>query len=351
MARRRRGAGEPGVPRGAFDPAKEKFNSVLENNPKDIRAIRGLILATARVHSTEDMRDRYDNSCSDLDAIKNIVASANNIVTEEERNYLGNLVCLFEMHKIYNFTEKRKKETMDLERKRDLQLEVKDERGGILGQVLTVLLYVMLFLLAMTGLIFSSDSINRGYFYFIILPLMIIIIAGFIFLCIKLRVKVVKIPESSNSLSDKLEIYEKKYSEIFSEVMEFESSFIKEKETTDKKVSETVPTQIIICAKCGGLLKLNNTQELYECNSCGVSYGKSLFFGDLTANAVKAMNMGEFAEADQILSHKLKTNPKDFEALLGRFLCAGKWKSLAGIDLEDRLFMSHVRKLPDQQDM
>ena len=47
--------------------------------------------------------------------------------------------------------------------------------------------------------------------------------------------------------------------------------------------------------------------------------------------------MGEYDEADQIFSHKLTLNPKDFEAVLGRFLCAGRWKSLKDIDLDDRL--------------
>ena len=60
--------------------------------------------------------------------------------------------------------------------------------------------------------------------------------------------------------------------------------------------------------------------------------------------------MGEYDEADQIFSHKLTLNPKDFEAVLGRFLCAGRWKSLKDIDLDDRLIMSRVRKLPDKLD-
>ena len=58
--------------------------------------------------------------------------------------------------------------------------------------------------------------------------------------------------------------------------------------------------------------------------------------------------MGEFDEADQILSHKLMADPKDFEALFGRYLCAGKWKSVKDIDLNDRMFAFHVRKLHDQ---
>jgi len=69
--------GEDCLARGAYTSAKEKFNQVLKNNPNDIRAIRGLILAAGRVHSTEDLQDRHNLISSDLDAIKKIVSSAN----------------------------------------------------------------------------------------------------------------------------------------------------------------------------------------------------------------------------------------------------------------------------------
>lgn len=358
--------GEDCLARGAFDPAKEKFNKILENDPKDIRAIRGLVLATARIHSTGDMQYRYDQVCSALDEIKEIVFSAQEIVTEEERCYLDNLVCLFEFPIEYNKIQHSKDEAMGLEKKRDVQLEVKDYRDGILARIIGYLVWPLMFLLFLSSWFLFEDTEHRAYFFFIILPLMIAIIAGYIFLFKKLRVKPVKILESSNSLSDRLEDYEKKYSEILSEVLEFEATFMEKpeekeirKEEKPEPKSKPVPEAAtdtktlrqIICAKCGGLLKLNNAQELYECNSCGVSYGKALFFGDLTANAVRAMNMGEFAEADQILSHKLMANPKDFESLFGRFLCAGKWKSLADIDLNDRLLRFHLKNLPGQLDM
>ena len=147
-----------------------------------------------------------------------------------------------------------------------------------------------------------------------------------------------------------MEYVEDKHMEILSEILEYEETF---KNRPDKKPMRRevkreepgITGPAVICAKCGGVLKLSNAQQFYECNSCGVSYGKYLFFGDLTANALKAMNMGEFDEADQIVSHKLMLNAKDFEALFGRFLCAGRWKSLKDIDINDKMFTSHVRNL------
>ena len=57
-----------------------------------------------------------------------------------------------------------------------------------------------------------------------------------------------------------------------------------------------------------------------------------------------------FDDADQILAHKLSLNPGDSEALLGRFLCAGKYKSLSEIRFTDKAFFFHVAKLAERVD-
>ena len=344
--------------RGAYEPAREKFNKVLENNPKDIEAIRGAILSAGRVPSTEYLKDRYNRVSSDLDGIKKIVISAKEHVTENDCKYLDNLVSLFEIPIVYSNTEERKKNTMRLERKRDLQLDYHYDNQGSLGVLLAFVICIMYVLVGISIYIFTEQIESIGWFFFLLLPLQVFIVGGYVFLYKKFKVNIVSIPESSKSMSDKLGYYEATYSEIISEVLEYEARFMKKTERKEIVREEKKPDPVhsaeisgpVICAKCGGFLKLNNSQELYECNSCGVSYGKYLFFGDLAENASRAMAMGEFDEADQILSHKLMANPKDFDALLGRFLCAGKWRSLEDIDIDDSLFMSHIRGLPERLD-
>ena len=345
--------------RGAYEPARKKFNQVLESDPTDIVAYRGLILCAGRVQSTENLRDRYKQASGDLDAIRRIVASANENVTEEDADYLDKLVCLFEIHNVYKNLGKRRESSIDLERKRELKLEINNERDNIFGPIIGISIYVVMGLSILLGASFDGlDDIN--WFGRLILIHMIIgVIVLDVFLYRRFGTNVVKIPDSSSSLSDKMEYVEEKHLEILNEVLEYEAGFKSRpkkkalKRASEKKehkpAAETTESAII-CAKCGGFLGLGNAQQFYECNSCGVSYGKYLFFGDLMANAVKAMNMGEFDEADQILAHKLTLNPKDFEALFGRFLCAGRWKSLKDIDVNDSMFMSHIRKLPVQLD-
>jgi len=344
--------------RGAYEPAKEKFNKVLENDPTDIVAYRGLILCAGKVQSTNDMRDRYDQVSSDLNAIYKIVASAKEHVTQEDAEYLDNLVCLFEIPKVYKNIRTRKENTVVLEKKRDLQLEVNNERDDIIARAILISIVVLMGLLVLLAASINDVDIE-GFGHIILLAPIIGIVALIVFLYKKFSTDVVNIPDRSSSLSDKMEYVEEKHLEIFNEVLEYETGFKNRpkkkvlKRAAKKKETEAAAEateSAIICAKCGGFLSLSSARQFYECNSCGVSYGKYLFFGDLMANAVKAMNMGEFDEADQILSHRLTADPKDFDALFGRFLCAGKWKSLKDIDINDKMFMLHVRKLKGQLD-
>ena len=84
----------------------------------------------------------------------------------------------------------------------------------------------------------------------------------------------------------------------------------------------------IVCSSCGGDLIIDSEKQIYECKFCGIAYGSSLFFGNPFEKALKAMAHNEFTEAEQRFTHMLMLDPHDFNALLGRFLCVGKWKKI-----------------------
>ena len=88
---------------------------------------------------------------------------------------------------------------------------------------------------------------------------------------------------------------------------------------------DTESASNIICIKCGGQLKTDKKRSLFECRSCGVAYGTSLFFGEANKKAKEALVKHDFSEADQRYSYMLMIDPHDFEALRGRVLCAAKW--------------------------
>ncbi len=112
---------------------------------------------------------------------------------------------------------------------------------------------------------------------------------------------------------------------------------------TQKKIevvtSGIVPkdSKTIACTKCGGTLVLDQTRKLYMCSHCGVAYGYSLFFGNPVQKAEELLKYGEFEEADQRFSHILMVENRNADALRGRVLCAGRWRSFADIRLTDKL--------------
>ena len=88
----------------------------------------------------------------------------------------------------------------------------------------------------------------------------------------------------------------------------------------------------VICTQCGAELIPDEECKIYRCNFCGVAFGSSILFDEETLpKAKKSLQLGEFDEADVWYNCALMTEPQIFEALVGRILCASKWKRLGEI--------------------
>ena len=98
----------------------------------------------------------------------------------------------------------------------------------------------------------------------------------------------------------------------------------------------------VICTQCGAELLPDKENRIYRCNHCGVAYGSSVLFDRNAAEkARKSLEIGEFNDADVWYSCILMRCSYDFDALRGRILCTGKWKSFN--DVEDTSALSTVR--------
>lgn len=95
--------------------------------------------------------------------------------------------------------------------------------------------------------------------------------------------------------------------------------------------------ETVTCSKCGGELILDNKNKVYICSHCGVSFDYSMFIGTPVSKAFKELADGEFDLADKRFLRFLEENPGDFDANFGRILCAGKWRNLREIELNDQV--------------
>ena len=93
----------------------------------------------------------------------------------------------------------------------------------------------------------------------------------------------------------------------------------------------------VVCAKCGGVLSHDLNKKLYICRSCGIAYGPLFFRGEPIRRASEELRNGDFKAADLDFANILESEPDNFEALRGRVLCAGGWRSFGEIKLNDRL--------------
>jgi len=130
------------------------------------------------------------------------------------------------------------------------------------------------------------------------------------------------------------------------------ASAVADKNATDSVVKDDTVSdpefeagREIICEKCGATLLPDMEKRVYECSHCGVAYGVSLFFGLPMEKALNALNIGDYSDAEQRFSHLLMVNPSDFEALLGRVLCAGKWTKVSDIRLSSDFELSDIHEV------
>lgn len=118
-------------------------------------------------------------------------------------------------------------------------------------------------------------------------------------------------------------------------------------ETGSSDASKSDPIQVNLkktpsCTKCAGELIVNVDRQVYECPFCGVSFDFD-FIRDETAleEAGEAIEQAQFVKADGIYKYVLTVDPKNFEALFGRILCAAKW---TGIEIASKNAELYMRK-------
>ena len=345
--------------RGAYDAAKEKYDAVLANNGQDLDAIRGQILIAGKIHSINDLNKSENLLRADLEAVDSLVDKYKDVLSEEDAGYISKLAGLFK--KAINIREHKEKIEKTLAQERVIRKEQSRKAqagdGCFSGCGTTLAFYAAGWLIV---LLLGPFMLNNGIGGMVVGGLVLLVGTGIALILVNVlkkpeetkEVHYAALPESSGMLKDQLNKLEEEYDKDRSFVMHYGKPVrtgAKLQSAKKETVAPAADTEgAITCAKCGAVLKLSADRELYECAYCGVSYGTVLFLGDLLKNAKKSIGHDGFDEADQILAHKLKLNPKDSEALLGRFLCAGKWKTLSDIKLSDRALYFHIARLTER---
>ena len=352
-----------------YETAKEKYDTLLSNNPKDFEALRGIVLVQGRISSLEAIDSPDNIRYCDLEAAVIAADDAGKIMDgSSEIQYFERLTKLLELGK--EFRDKtadaldRSEEAREKYRAAAEGEKKSRERlnyaGNYIGIVLTMIFGVLIFVFLLATGLNITRLVPASLTAFGVIAL--IVLAGFLIHRHKVRTAL-NIPKSSEYITSGHVIQDF----LSEEAVEIRKRYIEELELLKKedpaskgymppkmkkKSSANDPfiniTKTVTCAKCGGQLHPNKEKGLFECKFCGVAYGMSLFFNNTLRKAKEAVKRDDYTEADQRFSHMLLVDPHDFDALLGRIFCVGKWKIIDDIDLSDTFLPAVYKKLKDR---
>ena len=352
----------------SFPAAKEKFSQILDNDPQNFDALLGTVLCALKLDSPERLENCDNLAGGDLTEAKKAALRAKRLSVNEKADYFERLFSLIgDYEKILKF-EREKRELLsgdtrnELNQKllRDFQEYRSDERwasfGGLSG-LLKILGGIMFINVATClGMFISPDAGIVAFFICIGL-----IVLFFVWLSKKdKKFDAAYDPafEYKKRLNNRIDEHDRAYSAAYREMEELEGKFAPE-EKAAQSVSEsgtasgtdTDAPKDVICDKCGATLGLDRNKHVYQCTHCGVAYGVSLFFGMPLEKALNSINTGNYKDAGLRFSSVLMTKPSDFEALLGKILCAGKWTKVSSIritDEPDEAELKSVRSLVEE---
>lgn len=341
---------EESLKKEAYSSAKEKFNLILEKDPTDFEALRGLILCEIKAPSLESLVSPGIFDPVDIVALKNLIARLKKQASIKDSAFfdqLLNLIDLSDKLKIYqnsinslNDEDTRaeiNKSFIDIETRK----QVDTKKPNLLGPAISI-----------GGILLIALGCLTGNFDFAMILFFFGIIAIVIVWAIN-RENNSPSPIYDNPIHDAWEMKKllenkhghnrKLYGLEFEKLMELNRASgsgksgitVPEEAGGVKSFVDTDHAETVICSKCAGQLYLDKERRVYECRSCGVAYGISLFFGMPMEKALTSMNTGRYGEAQKRFENILMVNPSSFDALLGRILCAGRWSRISDIDTSD----------------
>lgn len=342
-----------------FSAAKDKFGKLLEKDPCNKDALLGMILCEAKVTSIEGLKDYNFYSRCDLKAVRNAVDTAVKRAPEQAVPFFDKISDLVSLDEELKPLSDEVKVVAGEITDETLALSKRVVNSHRITNLITLIVTstVLLLIAGMVFLVVSLDAVDlRSLIVFFLF--IAVFVGGVIGMFSYSRYRreketeayrmVVKAKNDSYGAASKIDNIKAKYADEYAVLRKLQVEADKAGNAASKaseKASDAFldasmdenSEKVIICDKCAAGLFLNKEKRVYECRSCGVAYGVSLFFGMPLEKALNAINMGLYEDADKRFSNLLMAAPSDFDGLLGRILCAGKWNNVSNISVSEDL--------------
>ena len=335
---------------GAFSAANDKFDQILDNDPHNFEALLGNVLCVLNLSSEEKLEDSDNLKGKDLTGAKKALINAGKLSAEVKADYFTRFLSLIENYEKSVKFEKEKDallygDIQDLINQKmlsDFKEFRSEDRASLPWPWIVLGVFILL------SVVVISSAMDDSWVMAVKVMLFFAFLAAIVIMIFKKDnehdVNYRPGNDYEKKLTDRIQEYNRNYSRCYSKMRKFHASIANEdqaaviaEESKAFSDSEIDPSQNISCAKCGAGLSLDKNKRVYQCDHCGVAYGVSLFFGLPMEKALNSLNNGRYKDAGQRFSNLLMVDPSDFEALLGKVLCAGKWTKVSDISLSDDL--------------
>ena len=331
---------------GAFSSAKEKFFAVLDKEPSNFEALKGLVLCELKATVIGNLSNPKIFDTVDVDSLKKLIKMAKK-QSPENAEFFTKILGLPDINeKLKMYKNSGKALTSDTTKRRVdeglAEARTKRIKEGQDYNPVSPLIVLIGVILAMLTLLFDDSGT-------VAIIVGVVAVFAAIFVEYEHNQDVIDSNPVRNSyhIKDQMDSqynrYNKMYGTEFNRILELNRAAKARKPDAEVPAETKKETFIedadhhetIICSKCAGQLYLDKERRVYECKSCGVAYGISLFFGMPLEKALNSMNTGRYDEAEQRFENILMVNPASFEAFLGKILCTGKWSRVSDIAATD----------------
>lgn len=345
-----------------YDSAKEKYEFVLQKELNNFRAFVGKFLCDAKINKMSELGRIENLSNIDLSLIKDYEAKA----LPENKPFFSKLSemrayaeqsaeTLKSIEEIEKMNLRKGNLVQDLsdedfKRARSHESSVERNKRKYIFNIIWVLFFSPLVLIALLKVIKWTTLL--------VVILLIGIILGVVFLAYrgykeekerKIRLKLAEKhdvddegtgPVYTHSDLERMRILNelkkngkdisRTFDKLCKELAELQpKTGSRSGKSQEEELIQADLSKSPACTKCGGELIVNLNSLVYECPFCGVTFDFD-FLRDETAleDAREAVSKSQFVKADGIWKYILAIEPKNFEALRGRILCAAKWTQL-----------------------
>ena len=350
---------------GQRSQALEKYEYLLSKKPEDFDLLYEYACAIDGATSLKNLKISTSNPKNDHKQVRQLLKTDERFMSGPWKDYFAKLYDVLTLaNKYHELVDQRTK--IDDDAKKYLNARPRKLRHGTGAAIFGIVgIYFCFKHFSNTKNLYATGDIRTMWPFLV----WFIILAGLTVLAVFLNIKdrekfdaanqenldkYNELKEQSNTLNkEEVEPAHNEYKKALSELDELKPDeaaieSVRTRAISKKLSKSTISKKDAVCKKCGADLVLDSDNKLYVCKHCGVSYDYEVFVGSPVSKARKELMNGEFELAEKRFTQILEEDPGDFEANRGMLLCAGKWRALPDLRLNDKLKQVDWQKLEER---